>query len=83
MASCANHLQSSVSIIEQLYPEYSIERGHEYHKLSEVLCNTSQYSKALLYAHKARAVFEKQYSESHDLVKEVDTLCRQIQMVLT
>ena len=81
MSSCARSLQSSINIIEHVYPEYAIERAHEYHKLSEVLCNIQQYSKAMLYATKAKDIFCKQYSQSHDLVKEIELLCSQISLV--
>ncbi|XP_067951536.1 SET and MYND domain-containing protein 4-like [Watersipora subatra] len=80
MAGCAKCLQSSISILEHVYPEQSIERAHEYHKLSEVLCNTKQYPRALRYAQQAKSIFTKQYSPSHDLVREVELLCTQIKI---
>lgn len=81
MKSCSDCLVASVAIIEELYPEWSIERAHEYHKLSEVLCNNQQYSRALKFARKARSIFERQYTSSHELSIEVDELCRRLEIV--
>lgn len=81
MKSCAESVKKSITILENIYPECSIELGHEYHKLSEILCNTKDFALALNYASKARTVFRKQYFDSHPLVLEIDLLCQQIASV--
>ena len=81
MKACADNVKCSVRILEHNYTEGSIELAHEYHKLSEILCNTKAFSDALSYASKARTIFSKQYFDNHPLVREVDILCQQIASV--
>lgn len=78
MKSCAESLQKSIPVLQTLYGLESIELAHEYHKLSEVLCNIKDYKKALDYALKARNLFSQLYSQNHDMVLEVECLCDQI-----
>jgi len=78
----AEHLEASVAAVEAVYGPDSIELGHELQKLSEVLISGQQWKKALAANQRAVTIFEKNYGQSHNTVKDLHSAQMELEDVI-
>ncbi|XP_052802210.1 SET and MYND domain-containing protein 4-like [Mya arenaria] len=67
----ADHLEASIKSVEAVYGSDSIELGNELQKLSEILISAQSWKQAYSANQRAVNIFQLNYGESHDSVKEL------------